>query len=120
MDGPEGSTLWMVLHALALVDPFARVSGSVEGYLSPEFIARSGDFTDQWAMRFGTRAYFPLITHGEYLSASLGTSLSTMGHGAIGYEAGAYTLYGFIGGVITYSPTPEAPRWVFALKIRGF
>lgn len=24
MDGPEGSTLWMVLHALALVDPFAR------------------------------------------------------------------------------------------------
>jgi hypothetical protein len=103
-----------------VIDPFARQSGSVEGFISPEFIARSGDFSDQWSVRLGTRAYFPLVDHGEVLSASLGAAVSTIGRGAADYEAGVYTLNGFIGGVVTVSPTPDAPRFIFTLRIRVF
>jgi hypothetical protein len=103
-----------------VVDPFARQSGSVEGFIAPEFVAKSGQFNDQWSLRLGTRAYFPLVAHGENLSMSLGASVSSMNQGAAFYEAGAYILYGFIGGVVTYSPTPDAPRWIFTLKIRIF
>lgn len=103
-----------------VVDPFARVSGSVEAFLSPEFIAVPGRFEDQWSIRGGARAYFPLIEHGEYLAASLGTSISSMRSGSVGYEAGAYILYGFVGGVVTCSPTPETTRWIFTLNLRVF
>lgn len=103
-----------------VVDPFARQSGSLEAFVSPELVAKSGTFEDQWSLRAGTRAYFPLVNHGETLSMSLGTSFSSMGKRSVGYEAGGYVLYGFIGGVVTYSPSPEAARWIFALRIRVF
>lgn len=103
-----------------VVDPFARQSGSIEAFFSPEFVAKGGAFEDQWSLRAGARAYFPLVTHGENLSMSLGTSLSSMGTRSVGYEAGAYVLYGFLGGVVTYSPSPDAARWIFTLRIRVF
>ncbi|HEX7667544.1 MAG TPA: hypothetical protein VF407_23590 [Polyangiaceae bacterium] len=103
-----------------VVDPFARVSGSIETFLDPEFIAVPGHFEDQWSIRGGARVYFPLVTHGENLAMSLGTSLSSMHTREVGYEAGVYVLYGFLGGVVTYSPTPEATRWIFTLNVKVF
>lgn len=102
-----------------VVDPFARQSGSIEAYVSPEFFS-VGPASDRLSLRLGTRAYFPLVSRGEYLSVSFGTSYSSFARGGVGYEAGAYVLFGVLGVQATYSPSPGAPPFIGTLSIRIF
>ena len=110
----RGQSPWRAFIA----EPFVRQVGSIEGYVSPEYV--SGQGGDMFSLRFGTRAYFPLLSHGEYLSVSLGTSYSTFASGGVGYELGAYVLFGIFGVQLTTSPTPGQPSWIATLRFRYF
>jgi hypothetical protein len=102
-----------------VVEPFVRQVGSVELFLSPEYLAAE-HAADRWSLRLGTRSYFPIASRGEYLSISIGTSYSTLRGGGVGYEVGAYTLFGLFGAQITYSPSPSAPTCIVTLRVRYF
>src|SRR5262249_19626780 len=82
-----------------VAEPLVRHSGSIEMFLSPEYIALDGSFWDKFLLRTGLRSYFPLIAKGEYLSVSLGASHYTLhgqGNGAA-IEGGIYALFGILG-----------------------
>jgi hypothetical protein len=107
-----------------IAEPMVRHSGSVELFVSPEYldlhdVARLPE--DRWFVRPGLRAYFPLAQHGEYLSCSVGTSyaLGPTRSGAA-WEAGVYTLFGVLGIQVTYSPTREPADVIATLSIRYF
>ena len=104
-----------------VVEPFVRHVGSIEAYVSPEYLARGEAAPDRWLLRPGLRAYFPLVERGEYLSCSLGTSYAALaGHGGVAYEAGIYTLFGVVGLQATYAPAREPADWITTLSIRYF
>lgn len=93
-----------------IAEPLVRQSGSVELYLSPEFIDVEGSFGERWLLRPGVRAYFPLLQHGEYLSTSVGTSYQRFqDHASAAFEAGIYALYGIFGVQLSYAPAPHQP-----------
>lgn len=102
-----------------IAEPFTRHVGSVELFASPEYMA-ADRAEDRASLRVGTRSYFPIASRGEYLSVSLGASYSTLRGGGVGYEAGAYTLFGVIGFALTYSPSKEAATWIGTLRFRYF
>jgi hypothetical protein len=102
-----------------IVEPFVRQVGSVETFVSPEYVATDGG-ASRFSLRVGVRSYFPLVEHGEYLSFSIGTSYSTLGNGSVGYEMGAYTLFGVLGAQLTFSPSKEAPTCIVTLRFRYF
>jgi len=106
-----------------IAEPYVRQSGSIELYVSPEYFFYGSSFADGWVARFGTRAYFPLIEHGEYLSVSAGaSSFAFAGNAGAAFEAGAYVLFGVVGVQLTVSPTPAtAPLATIAtLRLRYF
>jgi hypothetical protein len=109
---------WRVLIA----EPLVRYSGSVELFLSPELVFAGGDFGDKWLVRPGTRAYFPIVQHGDNLAASIGTSFQHFqGKSSAAFEAGAYVLYGVFGVQLTYTPAPHQPLATIAtLRFRYF
>jgi hypothetical protein len=101
-----------------VVEPIVRQSGSVELFLSPELFVGS---LDTPLLRGGVRSYFPLIAKGDDLSVSLGTSYTYMnGQSGVGYELGAYVLYGTLGIQVTYSPAPSPVQWITTLRFRYF
>ena len=101
-----------------IAEPLVRNSGSVEAYMSPEWIDSGPRVADRFALRPGVRLTFPLAQHGDYLSASIGTSYTTAR--AVGYEGGIYTLYGVFGLQVTVSPTRGEPPCIVTLRIRYF
>jgi hypothetical protein len=104
-----------------IVEPIVRHSGSSELYVSPEYLALSPRFVDRLGTRIGIRSTFPVLHRGEYLSVSIGTSmLHLAGHSSVAYELGSHVLFGFLGVLATYSPTPEGHRWIFTLDVRVF
>jgi hypothetical protein len=104
-----------------MVEPLVRHSGSIEAYVSPEYLAREGGAEDRWLMRPGIRAYFPLVERGDSLSCSLGTSYALLrGHSGVAYEAGLYTLFGVFGVQMTYAPAREPADWIATLSFRYF
>ncbi len=109
---------WRVLVA----EPLSRQSGSIEAFLSPEFIDVDGDATDKWLLRPGLRAYFPILQHGEYLSMSVGSSYQNVqGRGSAAFEGGLYVLYGLFGVQVTYAPLPHQPAGtIVTLRFRYF
>jgi hypothetical protein len=115
----RGLSPWRFLVA----EPYVRQSGSVEAFLTPEWVDTGRSFADGWIPRAGVRAYFPLLQHGEYLSTSIGTSAFVFaGQGAAAYEAGLYVLYGVLGVQLTVSPTPSASplATIVTLRVRYF
>jgi hypothetical protein len=104
-----------------IAEPVVRHSGSIELFAMPEYLSKSGSFAEHWLFRGGLRSYFPLMSKGEYLSASLGASLLHFDHrvGAAG-SAGIYTFYGFVGAELTYCPTPGLRGATLALSLRIF
>jgi hypothetical protein len=93
-----------------IAEPLVRQSGSVELYLSPEFIDTDGSFGDRWLLRPGVRAYFPLMQHGDYLSMSVGTSYQRFqDRSSAAFEGGIYALYGIFGVQLSYAPAPHQP-----------
>jgi hypothetical protein len=103
-----------------VVEPLVRQSGSIEAFVSPELFTGSLFATPM--VRAGVRSYFPLVAKGEELSISLGSSVTYMnGVTGIGYELGAYVLYGVVGVQVTYAPEPSSPvAWITTLRIRYF
>ncbi|MEP7119615.1 MAG: hypothetical protein ABJE95_01850 [Byssovorax sp.] len=104
-----------------IAEPVVRHAGSVELFLSPEYLSNSGTFAEHWLFRGGLRSYFPLVSKGEYLSTSLGASLLHFDHrlGAAA-SAGIYVLYGFVGAEVTYCPTPGLRGATATLSLRVF
>jgi hypothetical protein len=105
-----------------VVEPLVRQSGSVELFLSPEYVARGASLGDGAILRTGVRSYFPLVERGDYLSFSVGASSYFLaGHAGAAVEGGLYTLFGILGVQLTYSPTPGLPiAWITTIRIRYF
>jgi hypothetical protein len=101
-----------------VVDPLARSAGSIGFDTKIEYFF--GDI-NRFLVRPGVHATFPLAHRGEYLSASIGTSIyqydDTM---RVSYDAGAYILYGILGLEMSYAPTHAPLRYVATVRIRYF
>jgi hypothetical protein len=97
-----------------VIEPSMRHSGSFEIYASPEWLRDRGFFG-----RAGLRSYFPVAERGEALSISIGTN-AWYDHGRVGpsVELGAYTLYGFLGVLLTHSPQLVNATWTVTLQVR--
>jgi hypothetical protein len=116
---PSSTRRWRML----IVEPLVRHAGSTELFVSPEYLrappAEPGD--SRWGARVGLRTYLPLITSGEALSMSLGTSyLRLGGQGYAAYELGAYTLFGVFGIQASYAPRLLGGSALFTLSVRYF
>ena len=99
-----------------VVEPIVRHSGSIEFFVSPEWVAYKGGTT---LVDVGVRATFPLLHRGEYLSASIGVAHTSFdGFRGVRYEGGIYVLFGVLGAVVTVSPTPELAPVSTALTLR--
>ncbi len=107
---------WRVLVA----DPIARYGGSVELFVSPEYLALPGAFERRWALRSGLRATVPVLGAGEELAVFVGAShlLFRQEHSA-GFEVGASTLFGLLGVQLTWHPYfLGAEAWIVTLRVR--
>jgi hypothetical protein len=103
-----------------VVEPLVRQSGSLELFLSPEYLVR-GSFLDGWLLRAGLRTYLPIVERGDYLSVSLGVSCyDFMGAAGTSYEVGAYVLFGIVGAQITVSPKSGPAQAIATLRLRYF
>jgi hypothetical protein len=104
-----------------IAEPVVRQSGSLELFVSPEYLALEGGAGARFGVRAGVRSYFGLIARGEYLSVSLGSSYFRFrDHEGVAYEAGAYVLFGSLGVQLTYAPGFDAASWLATLRLRYF
>ena len=101
-----------------VVDPLARVSGSIALEQHVEYI---GGHADRLLLRPGVKATFPLAHRGEYLAFSIGTSVYRYDDRArVAYDAGLYTLWGMVGAVATIAPEHRALTTIATLRLRYF
>jgi hypothetical protein len=104
-----------------VVEPLTRQNGSVECFVAPEYTAAGDGFGTSWLFRGGLRGYFPLVEHGEYLSASLGAGVATWnGTESVHLDAGAHIFFGLLGLRIAYAPHLPPAQYTFTLVIRYF
>jgi hypothetical protein len=104
-----------------VVEPIVRHSGSIELFVSPEYLAIDPKFSRRFGARAGVRSYFPVIQRGDYLSLSLGAAyLHIAGHDAVAYEGGVHALFGFIGVTLSFVPALEPAPVIVALVVRSF
>ncbi len=104
-----------------ITDPFARQSGSVELFFTPEYLNISNNYKDRWLFRSGVRCYFPIWQKGEYSSLSFAMSYFNFnGITGISYEAGIYLFAGVIGFQTTYAPSFINSEWIFTIRLRYF
>ena len=106
---------------IGVVEPLVRQSGSVELFLSPEYLVRGPTFWDGWLWRAGLRTYLPIVERGDYLSVSFGASCYEFaGRAGASYEIGAYVLFGIVGAQITFSPRSGPAQTIATLRLRYF
>ncbi|MBL8613907.1 MAG: hypothetical protein JNL38_41590 [Myxococcales bacterium] len=101
-----------------VVDPMARQSGSIEVYAAPELFAQP-----DWSLtlRPGLRAYYGLVARGEYLSASLGTSLQPgPGRASGALDVGLHGFAGAVGLVATVAPFSDLAPFMLTFRFRYF
>ncbi|HNT00048.1 MAG TPA: hypothetical protein PLJ27_20655 [Polyangiaceae bacterium] len=104
-----------------VVEPIVRHSGSLEWFVSPEYLALGDDMPRHFGVRTGLRSYWPLIERGDYLSLSFGTSaLRFQQITSVAYETGVHVLFGLVGFMTSCSPTPRAQRCIMTLQVRVF
>lgn len=104
-----------------VVEPIVRHSGSIELFVSPEWLAIGDELTDGLGGRVGLRSYFGLIQRGDNLSVSIASAYYRFGRlDGVSYEAGAYVLFGMLGVQLTYAPDLEEATWVSTLRLRYF
>ncbi len=102
-------------------EPLVRQSGSVELFVTPEYLNLSSEFKDKWLIRGGARVYLPLWQRGEYMSASMAASYYNFnGNNGVSYEAGIYFFAGILGIQTTYSPSFINSEWIFTIRLRYF
>lgn len=104
-----------------IVEPLYRNSGALELQLSPEYHAR-GIAAERWGGRIGVRAYFPLISRGEYLSTSVGSGAHFFfdESPAPYFEGGLYTLFGTWGLLMNVSPFLDRQLFQATVRLRWF
>jgi hypothetical protein len=103
-----------------VVEPNVRQSGSIEAYVSPEFLDL-GRGAGDWGLRSGMRAYFPLVERGDYLSCSVGVAHTLFEQrSAVAYEAGVYAFYGIVGLQVTYAPSGFPASTILTARLRYF
>jgi hypothetical protein len=101
-----------------IAEPIVRHSGSIELFVSPEYLARD---SDRFGVRAGIRSYFGVLHRGDYLSVSLATAYVRFGEtDAASYEVGAYVLFGMLGAQVAYTPAMEDASWLTTLRLRFF
>ncbi|HMJ16613.1 MAG TPA: hypothetical protein VK524_34600 [Polyangiaceae bacterium] len=101
-----------------VVEPIVRHSGSLEVFVSPEYLARS---SDRLGVRAGVRSYFGLLHRGDYLSVSLAAAYLRFGDAqAAAYELGAYVLFGMLGLQLSHAPNLPDAAWIGTLRVRFF
>jgi hypothetical protein len=104
-----------------VVEPVVRHSGSIELYVSPEYVAAGARAESRWMLRVGLRSYVPVLHKGEYLSLSAGGSgFSFQGRGGAAYEVGVHVLNGLFGLHVTVSPSAPLRSAIFTLGVRPF
>ena len=104
-----------------ITDPLARQLGSVEMFLTPEYLNIENKLKDKWLFRGGLRFYFPIWQKGEDTSISLASSYYNFnGNNGISYEAGVYLFAGVLGFQTTYSPNFTNSEWIFTIRLRYF
>ena len=105
-----------------VVEPIVRHAGSIEAYRSPEVLTGAVESaSSRWILRGGLRSYFPLLQRGDYLSASTGGSLFTVGgKTGVGFDAGLHTFGGMLGVRAGYSPTTGLRMTTLAFELRVF
>lgn len=102
-----------------VVDPLARVSGSIELHFSPEWMPSAPE--TPLFYRTGFRTTLPLHQHGEYVALMLGASYSRFeGKGGIIYEGGLSLLFGTVGLVVSHSPAFPDLRLGVRLNLKYF
>jgi hypothetical protein len=110
-------TRWRTLVA----EPIVRQSGSIELFVSPEYLALDGGMGDRFGVRAGLRSYFGLLGRGDNLSVSIGSSWYQFRDArGVSFEVGSYVLFGALGLVLTYSPSFDGARWLTTLRLRYF
>jgi hypothetical protein len=104
-----------------VAEPIVRQSGSLELHASPEYLAVRDELGQRFGFRVGTRATFPLLHRGDYLSVSVGSSYYRFAfHEGASFELGGYVLFGMLGLQVQLSPGfAEAPV-ITNLSIRFF
>jgi hypothetical protein len=103
-----------------VVEPLARHGGSLELYLSPEYVM-SGKRFERLMPRLGARAYFPIVERGDVVSMSLGTSyFSYRTDAGVAFEGGFYVLAGVLGAQFAWSPSNTGADWIVTLSLKYF
>ena len=104
-----------------VAEPIVRHAGSVELFVSPEYLAGAAPFGPGLVGRAGVRAYFPLLHRGEYLSWSVGGAALVARPGVgMAYEAGVHVLFGVFGLVVSHAPTEAFRATTISLDVRYF
>ena len=102
-----------------VVDPLARVYGSIELHFSPEWMPGAPD--TNLFYRTGFRTTLPLHQHGEYVALMMGASYSRFeGRGGVVFEGGLSLLFGSIGLVVSHSPSFPDLRYGVRLNLKYF
>ena len=104
-----------------VVEPLVRTSGSIELFVSPEYLALDEEWSRRFGFRAGVRAHFPILEKGDYLSVSLGTAYVRFAEReSASYQFGAYLLFGFLGFEQSIVPALDEARFIGTFNVRFF
>lgn len=104
-----------------LVSPVARHVGSIEIYLSPEWICCVAPSESGWLARVGSRVFLPVLERGEVVAVSLGGSYAyANGRHSGSAEFGVYTFSSIVGLSLTLTPRNETRAAIVALSLRYY
>lgn len=101
-----------------VVEPLTRQSGSVELFVSPEYLDDTR--RDEWIVRAGVHATFPILGRGEKLAFTLGAGGCFGGEASAEVEAGFSILFGTVGLFVSYAPRLSIAPATAMLRIRWF
>ena len=102
-----------------VVEPLTRVSGSVGLFVSPEYLNVPGA-RDEWLVRGGVQATFPMLEKGEKLAFTLGAGVVLGAESSAEIEAGFSVAWGTFGLFFCYAPRVTLAPATVTLRIRWF
>ncbi len=100
-----------------VVEPLTRQSGSIELFVSPEYLSAK---TTDWLVRVGVHATFPLRERGEKLAFTVGAGVCLGTESSAEAEAGVSVFTGAFGLFLTYAPRISLAPATVMLRIRWF
>jgi hypothetical protein len=102
-----------------VVEPLTRQSGSVELFLSPEYLNVPGR-TDEWFVRAGVHATLPILERGEKLAFTMGAAVVVGAESSAAFEGGFTIAWGTIGLFFSYAPQVRLAPATLMLRVRWF